>query len=120
MLPDQRREQPNLPKVSVRSRRGCAKSAAVQFRCEVSFSYVGETASEFRPTSVFFERIDAYKLTNLRLRLSNADTTWNMDLYVDNVFDEVAIGRLLWSPFGFDLTLSAPPRTIWMGFSRKW
>jgi hypothetical protein len=42
-----------------------------------------------------------------------------MDLYVDNVFDEVAIGRLLWSPFGFDLTLSGPPRTFGMGFSRK-
>ena len=42
-----------------------------------------------------------------------------MDLYVDNVFDEAAIGRVLSSPFGFDLTLSAPPRVIGMGFSVK-
>jgi outer membrane receptor protein involved in Fe transport len=43
----------------------------------------------------------AYTLTNLRLRLANVDATWNVDLYVDNLFDEVAIGRVLSSPFGF-------------------
>ena len=83
-------------------------------------SYVGETASEFRPNSVFFERIDAYTLTNLRLRLGNAAATWSVDLYVDNVFDEVAIGRVLSSPFGFDLTLSSPPRTIGIGVGMQW
>lgn len=93
--------------------------ASLQGSVRTDFSYVGETASEFRPNSVFFERIDSYTLTNLRLRLSNADATWNVDLYVDNVFDEVAIGRVLSTPFGFDLTLSAPPRTVGMGFSVK-
>jgi hypothetical protein len=34
----------------------------------------------------------------------------SVDLYIDNVFDEVAIGRVLSSPLGFDLTLSSPPR----------
>ncbi|HET9445124.1 MAG TPA: hypothetical protein VFO35_02640 [Steroidobacteraceae bacterium] len=31
----------------------------------------------------------------------------------------VAIGRVLSTPFGFDLTSSAPPRTVGMGFSIK-
>jgi hypothetical protein len=48
-----------------------------------------------------------------------AAVSMNVDLYVDNVFDEVAIGRVLSSPFGFDLTLSAAPRVIGMGFSVK-
>jgi iron complex outermembrane receptor protein len=112
---------PNVPEysASLAVEYGRALGAALQGSVRTDFSYVGKTASEFRPTSVFFERIDAYTLTNLRLRLSNADATWNVDLYVDNVFDEVAIGRVLSSPFGFDLTLSAPPRVIGMGFSVK-
>lgn len=39
--------------------------------------------------------------------------------YSNNVFDEVAIGRILSSPFGFDLTLSSPPRTLGMSLSKS-
>jgi len=83
---------PNVPEysASLAVEYGRQLGAALQGSVRTDFSYVDETASEFRPTSVFFERIDAYTLTNLRLRLST---------------------------FGFDLTLSAPPRTIGMGFS---
>jgi hypothetical protein len=41
-------------------------------------------------------------------------------LYVDNLFDEVAIGRVLSSPFGFDLTLSSPQRTIGVALGMQW
>jgi iron complex outermembrane receptor protein len=112
---------PNVPEysASLAVEYGRPLGAALQGSVRTDVSYVGETASEFRPTSVFFERIDAYTLTNLRLRVGNADETWNLDLYVNNVFDEVAIGRLLSSPFGFDLTLSSPPRTVGMGVAMK-
>ena len=59
-------------------------------------------------------------MTNLRLRLTDVAATWNVDLYVDNLFDEVAIGRLLSSPFGFDLTLSSLPRTVGVALGMKW
>jgi iron complex outermembrane receptor protein len=36
------------------------------------------------------------------------------------LFDEVAIGRLLSSPFGFDLTLSSPPRAIGIAVGMSW
>jgi iron complex outermembrane recepter protein len=113
---------PNVPEysASLAVEYGRPLGARLQGAVRTDVSYVGETASEFRPTSVFFERIDAYTLTNLRLRLGNAASTWTVDLYVNNLFDEVAIGRVLSSPFGFDLTLSAPPRTIGLGFGMKY
>lgn len=37
-------------------------------------------------------------------------------LFADAKRRRIANGRLLSSPFGFDLTLSAPPRTIGLGF----
>ena len=46
--------------------------------------------------------------------------TWNVDLYVHNLFDEVAVGHVLSSPFGFDLTLGSPPRTIGLALGMKW
>ena len=113
---------PNVPEysASLALEYGRPLGAALQGSVRTDVNYVGETAAEFRPTSVFFERIDAYTLTNLRLRLADAAATWNVDLYVDNLFDEVAIGRVLSSPFGFDLTLSSPPRTIGVALGMKW
>lgn len=84
--------------------------AALQGPVRTDMSYVGDTASELRPTSVLFERIDSHTLTNLRLRLADAGATWNVDLYVDNLFDEAAIHR----------TLSSPPRTIGVALGMKW
>ena len=113
---------PNVPEysASLALEYGRPLGATLQGSVRTDVNYVGETASEFRPNSVFFERIDAYTLTNLRLRVGDAGATWNVDLYVNNLFDEVAIGRVLSSPFGFDLTLSSPPRTIGMGFAMRW
>jgi iron complex outermembrane recepter protein len=113
---------PNVPEYSaaLALEYGRPLGAALHGSMRTDVTYVGETTSEFRPTSAFFERIDAYTLTNVRLRLADDDTTWNLDLYVDNLFDELAIGRVLSSPFGFDLTLSSPPRTIGIAAGMKW
>ena len=40
-------------------------------------------------------------------------------MFVNNVFDEVAIGRVLSSEFGRDLALSAPPRTVGVNLAKK-
>jgi iron complex outermembrane recepter protein len=113
---------PNVPEYSaaLALEYGRPLGAALHGSMRTDVTYVGETTSEFRPTSAFFERIDAYTLTNVRLRLADDDATWNLDLYVDNLFDELAIGRVLSSPFGFDLTLSSPPRTIGIAAGMKW
>ena len=88
---------PNVPE--------CSASLAAEYRrtlgatlygsVRADVSYVGSSFSELRPNSPFHERIDDYTLTNLRLRLENIASNWNVDLFVNNVFDEVAIGRVL-------------------------
>jgi iron complex outermembrane recepter protein len=82
-------------------------------------NYVGSSFSEFRPTSPFIERIDSYTLTNLRLGVRNELAGWSAYVFANNVFDEVAIGRVLSNAFGRDLTLSAPPRTIGLNVSKN-
>ena len=44
---------------------------------------------------------------------------WAAHVFVHNVFDEVAIGRVLSNAFGRDLTLSAPPRTIGVNVTKN-
>lgn len=81
-------------------------------------NYVGESFSEFRPNNPFFERIDDYTLTNLRAGVTHIDAGWSAYLFVNNVFDEVAIGRVLSSAFGRDLAVSSPPRTVGVNVSK--
>jgi hypothetical protein len=50
------------------------RSSKKSVRTDVT--YVGETAADFRPGSVFFERIDARTLSNLLLCLAVPDAIW--------------------------------------------
>lgn len=79
---------------------------------------MGSSFSEFRPTNPFIERIDDYTLTNLRFGVRNEIAGWSAHVFVNNVFDEVAIGRVLSNAFGRDLTLSSPPRTMGVNLTR--
>ncbi|MET0535644.1 MAG: TonB-dependent receptor [Steroidobacter sp.] len=82
-------------------------------------NYVGSSDSEFRPNNPFLEHIDSYTLTNLRLGVRHDLGGWSAQLFVNNLFDEVAIGRVLSNAFGRDVTFSAPPRTIGVGLSKE-
>jgi hypothetical protein len=62
----------------------------------------------------------AYLDARLRENQINADLVANVDLYFDNLFDEVGVGRVLSSPFGFDLARSSPPRTVGIAAGMKW
>ncbi len=112
---------PNVPKFSgslaVEYTRALGASLQGSVRADVS--HVGETFSELRPNSVFFETIDAYTIANLRLRVASDVSGWNADLFVNNVFDEVAIGRVLSAPFGRGLAFSTPPRTVGVNLAKK-
>lgn len=82
-------------------------------------NYVGESDSEFRPDNPNFEHIDDYTLTNLRVGVRNDTNGWAANVFVNNMFDEVAIGRALSNAFGSDLALSAPPRTIGVNLTKQ-
>ena len=54
------------------------------------YAYVGESASQFRPTYVYYEKQGDYGYTNLRAGVEGSD--WGAYLFVNNVTDEV--GRM--------------------------
>lgn len=111
---------PNVPKYSASfgAKYEWSLTGTLHAMVRADVNYVGESFSEFRPTNPFFERIDDYTLTNVRLGVSNI-ADWSMYLFVNNVFDEVAIGRVLSSSFGRDLAVSSPPRTFGVNVSRN-
>jgi iron complex outermembrane receptor protein len=112
---------PNVPRVSAAFGvdYGRPLGAALYGSARVDVTHVGESFSELRPNSPFYERIPDATLTDLRLRLESISTNWNVDLFVNNVFDEVAIGRVLSSEFGRDLAVSAPPRTFGLSIGKS-
>ena len=112
---------PNVPKfsASLAAEYHRALGASLQGSIRADVSHVGESFSELRPNNPFYETIDAYTTANLRLRVAGLASNWNADLFVNNVFDEVAIGRVLSGPFGRGLAFSAPPRTVGLNLAKR-
>ena len=112
---------PNVPRLSasLAVEYGRPLGAALYGSARVDVTHVGESFSELRPDNPFFERIEDSTLTNLRLRLEDISSSWNVDVFVNNVLDEVAINRVLSSEFGRDLAVSAPPRTIGLSVGKS-
>ena len=98
---------------------GRTLGAALYGSARVDVTHVGESFSELRPDNPFFERIEDSTLTNLRLRLEDIASSWNVDVFVNNVFDEVAINRVLSTEFGRDLAVSARPRTFGLSIGKS-
>ena len=93
--------------------------AALYGSVRVDVSYVGESFSELRPDHPFFERIDDYDADESASAPRSISSSWNVDLFVNNVFDEVAINRVLSTEFGRGLALSAPPRTFGLSVGKS-
>jgi outer membrane receptor protein involved in Fe transport len=112
---------PNVPKYSASfaAKYEWALAGSLNALLRADVSYAGSSFSEFRPNNPFNERIDDYTLTNLRVGVRNESGGWSAYVFVNNVFDEVAIGRVLSSAFGRDLTFSSPPRTVGVNLSKS-
>lgn len=112
---------PNVPKYSgsLAAKYEWPLTRALHALVRTDVSYVGSSFSEFRPNNPFNERIDGYTLTNVRIGVRNELEGWSAQLFVNNVFDEIAIGRVLSSAFGRDLALSSPPRTVGINLSKS-
>lgn len=112
---------PNVPEYSAAFAAGYEWPLIDAFTAIVrtDVNYVGSSDSEFRPNNPNFEQIDHYTLTNLRLGVRHDPAGWAANVFVNNVFDDVAIGRILSNAFGRDLTVGAPPRTIGVNFSKE-
>lgn len=88
-------------------------SDTVEFFARADVNYVGSSYSEFRPTNVYRVKMDDYVLANLRVGFELPESDAGIYLFVNNVFDAVAINRASMSstPNSYAAT-SAAPRTI--------
>ncbi|ADG08996.1 TonB-dependent receptor [Caulobacter segnis] len=77
------------------------------------YAYVGESASQFRPTYVYYEKQGDYGYANLRAGVEGAD--WGAYLFVNNVTDEVGLMSVSSALNNKQQVVSINPRTA--GFS---
>ncbi len=76
--------------------------------------------SDFRPTYVYTRYIRGYELANVRVGIERAND-WGAYIFVNNLFDAVAITRASSSAIGVGLTSvnSAQPRTIGLNLRKS-
>ncbi|MCC2975911.1 TonB-dependent receptor [Sphingomonas sp. PL-96] len=94
-------------------------SDAVDFFARADLNYVGSSYSEFRPTNVYRVKIDDYALANLRVGFELSESDTGIYLFVNNLFDSVAINRASMSstPNSYS-AVSAAPRTLGLNLRR--
>jgi outer membrane receptor protein involved in Fe transport len=84
------------------------------------FNYVGSSYSTLRPTDATRVKVKSYTLTNVRFGVESNAGEWGAYVYVNNVFNELAINsasRSSTPPFGS--ANSAPPRIMGVTLRRK-
>jgi outer membrane receptor protein involved in Fe transport len=77
------------------------------------YAYVGESASQFRPTYVYYEKQGDYGYANLRGGVEGAD--WGAYLFLNNVANEVGLMSVTSALNNRRQAVSINPRTV--GFS---
>ena len=92
----------------------------VDFYLRGDVNYVGSSFSEFRPTNVYRVKIPEYELANVRVGLELKGMNTGVYVFVNNVFDAVAINRASRSSTtnSYSAT-SAAPRTIGLNVRRR-
>jgi outer membrane receptor protein involved in Fe transport len=88
-------------------------SDSVNFFARADVNYAGSSYSEFRPTNVYRVKMADYALANLRVGLELPASDTGVYLFVNNLFDSVAINRASRSSTANSYSAtSAAPRTI--------
>lgn len=73
------------------------------------YAYVGESASQFRPTYVYYEKQGDYGYANVRVGVEGAD--WGAYAFVNNVADEVGLMSVTSAVNNAKQVVSISPRT---------
>ncbi|WP_235302830.1 TonB-dependent receptor [Sphingopyxis sp. MWB1] len=84
-------------------------------------SYVGSSYSTLAATDAYRRKVDAYGLVNARIGIQSPDSDWSAHLYVNNIFDALAITTKSSSSNtgGLTVTHGAPPRTIGLSLTKR-
>lgn len=84
-------------------------------------SNVGSSYSTLAATDTYRRKVDAYTLVNARIGIQAPDSSWSAHLYVNNLFDSLAITTKTSSSNtgGLTITHGAPPRTIGINLTKR-
>lgn len=84
-------------------------------------SYSGSSYSTLAKTDVYRRKVDDYTLVNARIGVEAPDGNWSAHLYVNNLFDALAITTKSSSANtgGLTITHGAPPRTIGLSLAKR-
>lgn len=114
---------PFVPKwnVSASAEYVWALSDSLEGSVRVDGSYVGSSYSTLAATDVFRRKVDDYGLVNARVGVQAPDGNWSAQLYVNNLFDALAITTKSTSANtgGLTITHGAPPRTIGINLIKR-
>lgn len=77
-------------------------------------NYVGRSYSTMRPNDVTRREMGDYTLVNARVGIESASQAWSAYLYVNNVFNKLAITNAGYNAYYYPdgVAYTAPPRTI--------
>jgi len=94
-------------------------SATTDLFLRADTSYMGASWSEFRPTNVYRIRVRPYTLVNLRAGLEFKTINTGVYLFLNNVFNVVAINRASMSSTANSYSATAAaPRTVGLNLRR--
>lgn len=87
----------------------------------VDFAHVGNSYSTLSQTDIYQRENPAQQMVNARIGLMGTETEWTAAIFVNNLFDVVAINGIGSSSNtgGFTTINSSPPRTIGLNLSRR-
>ncbi len=87
----------------------------------LDFAHVGNSYSTLSPTDIYRRESPAYQLVNMRLGLQGSENDWGVALFVNNLFDTIAVNSIGSSSNtgGLTTVYSAAPRTIGLNLTKR-
>lgn len=96
-------------------------SDTLEMLARLDFAHVGESYSTLSPADTYRRTNPAYQIMNARLGIQGMENEWSAAIFVNNLFDSLAINNIGSSSNtgGFTTINSVPPRTIGLSLSRR-
>lgn len=114
---------PNVPRwnLNANAEYMWALSPTLEGLVRLDASYVGSSYSTLSTIDQYRRQTPSYTLVNARIGVQDPDGEWNVHLYVNNLFDELAVmGRSSsGNTGGLTTTFTAPPRTFGIALTKR-
>lgn len=96
-------------------------SGAVNGLIRADLNYQGSSYSEINAANLYYRRVDDYTVVNMRVGVESDEGNWGAYLFVNNLFDTVAVNTVLAAASTNNRTTvySMPPRTFGLSLRKK-